>query len=470
MTETNVNIIKSNADTKQNNNLTDTSQENSDIKNDILKYENLIKLPSTLSRIYDPTDQNIKICADFLKGGGIVGMPTETVYGLAANALNVDACFKIFEYKGRPLTDPLIVHVNSIKMAKSISKMNKKTEELFDFLSREFWPGPLTMIVEADLNLISTKILANHTTVGLRFPSNVYAQKLIEFSGVPIAAPSANKFCHISPVNPYHVFEDFKEFDVKIINGGITNFCMESTVIKFEFIDDGKNESNKICVNKPYCKIIVLRLGAISHKQIQESLQNSKTPKFSSIRVEPLTKNKPENVKNLIEKQEKLKENSALIGNLITINKDAPGQFLRHYSPKIETFIYDEDEFYSEKKLEPEIIFIDFKGQLREKFGEKIRDFYVGKYTGSSGDEKGDKNSGLNFDLKNYFIELSAKGDPYEAQQNLYNALHIAENMSNKQCVVILNLEKYMEENAFKLTILDRMWKASSFKKINIKC
>ena len=104
----------------------------------------------------------------------------------------------------------------------------------------------MTLLV-ANLNLISKKILAGHDTVGIRFPTNPIAIKLIEYSGVPIAAPSANKFCHISPVNPYHVFEDFKEFPVKILNGGICKFRMESTVMK-------------ICQEEK--KIMIFRLGA----------------------------------------------------------------------------------------------------------------------------------------------------------------------------------------------------------------
>ena len=208
------------------------SIEEKEKEEDFLKYQELIKNPNILSRLYDPTEENIHKCAEYIKNGGIVGMPTETVYGLAANAFNVEACYKIFEYKGRPLTDPLIVHVSSIEMAKKIIIINQEIEELFNLLIKNFWPGPLTIVLKANLNLLSTKILAGNDTVGIRFPVNKIANKLIEYSGVPIAAPSANKFSHISPVNPFHVFEDFKEFPVKILNGGTSKFCMESTVMK----------------------------------------------------------------------------------------------------------------------------------------------------------------------------------------------------------------------------------------------
>ena len=101
------------------------SIEEKEKEEDFLKYQELIKNPNILSRLYDPTEENILKCAEYIKNGGIVGMPTETVYGLAANAFNVEACYKIFEYKGRPLTDPLIVHVSSIEMAKKIIIINK---------------------------------------------------------------------------------------------------------------------------------------------------------------------------------------------------------------------------------------------------------------------------------------------------------------------------------------------------------
>ena len=98
---------------------------------DIYKYLELVKDPNNLSRIYEPTEENIQLCAEYIKKGGIVGMPTETVYGLAANAFDVEACFKILHYKGRPLSDPLIVHVSSIQMAKKIVIIDEDIEELF---------------------------------------------------------------------------------------------------------------------------------------------------------------------------------------------------------------------------------------------------------------------------------------------------------------------------------------------------
>ena len=392
---------------------------------DIRKYEELIKNPNVLSRLYEPTFENIKECAEYIKKGGIVGMPTETVYGLAANAFDVDACFKIFEYKGRPLTDPLIVHVSSIEMAKNIIIINKEIEKLFNLLTKHFWPGPLTIVLPANLNLLSTKILAGKDTVGIRFPEHPIAKQFIELSGVPIAAPSANKFCHVSPVNPYHVFEDFKEFPVKILNGGVTNFCMESTVMK-------------ICYEEK--KILIFRLGAVSPDQIKNVLE--KDDNFKNYKIESLAKKNKistEELKKIHEKQGN--------DNSVTINQDAPGQFLKHYSPKLETYLYDGDDvkdYIKEIQVNNKIVFIDYKEIMKKKFlGQK----------------------GI---TEMNFLELSKEGDANIVMKNFYNYLHEAEKIPNMEYIIIIDLEKYMDENSHKLTLLDRMWKAATFKKAKL--
>ena len=401
------------------------SIEEKEKEEDFLKYQELIKNPNILSRLYDPTDENIRKCAEYIKNGGIVGMPTETVYGLAANAFNVEACYKIFEYKGRPLTDPLIVHVSSIEMAKKIIIINQEIQELFNLLIKNFWPGPLTIVLKANLNLLSTKILAGNDTVGIRFPVNKIANKLIEYSGVPIAAPSANKFSHISPVNPFHVFEDFKEFPVKILNGGTSKFCMESTVMK-------------ICYQEK--KLLIFRLGAVSPDDLKKVLDTD--DRFKNYKIECLAKK----IKISNEELKKIKEEKAQ-DNSLTVNQDAPGQFLKHYSPKLETYLYSGDdikEYLEEIKLNDKIVFIDYKEIMKNKF--------MGK--------KGIK--------ENNFLELSKEGDATKVMQNFYNYLHLAEKMEGMQYIIIIDLEKYMNDNSHKLTLLDRMWKAASFKKAKI--
>jgi len=145
----------------------------------------------TLAEILSPSESNLKICAEDIKNGKLVSFPTETVYGLGANALDVEAVKKIFEYKGRPLSDPLIVHVISTEMALSLVNVDQKTEELFQILASKYWPGPLTMILKANYNILNPIITANTGYVGVRFPNHNIAEKLISYSNLPIAAQTS---------------------------------------------------------------------------------------------------------------------------------------------------------------------------------------------------------------------------------------------------------------------------------------
>ena len=152
-------------------------------------------------------------------------MPTETVYGLGANALDAEACKSIFTTKGRPLTDPLIVHVHSIEQALDLADASEDVMMLFKVLAARFWPGPLTMVVKANLQKVPMMITADTGYVGLRMPNNEIALALLKESGVPIAAPSANKFGHVSPSKAEHVYNDFYlDSEVTILDGGPCNF------------------------------------------------------------------------------------------------------------------------------------------------------------------------------------------------------------------------------------------------------
>ena len=146
--------------------------------------------------------------------GKLVGMPTETVYGLGANALDAEACKFIFTTNGRPLTDPLIVHVCSIDQAHLfIDQKQENATNIFDLfyvLATQFWPGPLTIVVKANLDIIPSLITPESGFVGLRMPSNSIALELIRESELSIAAPSANKFGHVSPSKAEHVYNDFE--------------------------------------------------------------------------------------------------------------------------------------------------------------------------------------------------------------------------------------------------------------------
>lgn len=360
------------------------------------------------AEILESSDENIKICAEKIREGQVVGFPTETVYGLGANALNVEAVKKIFEYKGRPLSDPLIVHVTSVEMAKKLTDIDEDTHKLFKLLADKFWPGPLTMVLKANFDVISPILTANTQYIGIRFPNNEIAKKLIDESGVPIAAPSANKFCHVSPVNPFHVFEDFKEFPISIIDGGVCNFCMESTVVKI--LNDDK-------------KIQILRMGAIAPQELETVVKSLELEKVFTVEV--------------LKKVNQLTH----IGN----DQEAPGQFIKHYSPKLDTYILDEEELdnvlnISEYKPE-EIVYLDYNKILFNKFSL----------------------------FSNNFLELSEKGNPEEAMLNLYDSLRAAEKKENAKLIVLCDLSKHMIDSPHKNTLVDRVLKAAAYKKINLK-
>jgi len=162
-----------------------------------------------------------------LRKGNTVVFPTETVYGLGADAFNVEAIKKIFIAKGRPEDNPLIVHVSSKKQVKLLVT---EVPEVADKLMDEFWPGPLTLVMKKS-KLVSDFVTAGLDTVAIRMPDNEIALKLIELSGVPIAAPSANISGSPSPTSEEHVIDDLNGKVEYIILGGDTVVGLESTVL-----------------------------------------------------------------------------------------------------------------------------------------------------------------------------------------------------------------------------------------------
>ncbi len=165
--------------------------------------------------------------AELIRSGGIVAFPTETVYGLGANALDADAVRRVFEAKGRPSTSPLIVHVDSIEMARGLVRDWPASAEA---LARRYWPGPLTLVIEKQPHIPGI-VTAGLPTVGLRMPAHPLALSLIRAAGVPIAAPSANRFSELSPTTARHVRDGLGGLVDLILDGGHTEVGIESTVL-----------------------------------------------------------------------------------------------------------------------------------------------------------------------------------------------------------------------------------------------
>jgi L-threonylcarbamoyladenylate synthase len=175
----------------------------------------------------------IEIAAEILRSGGLVAFPTETVYGLGANALNTQAVEKIFEAKQRPAWDPLIVHIAGRAMLSSVvagASCGDALTASASALISAFWPGPLTLLLPR-AEAIPLIVTAGRPLVGVRMPSHPVAKALISAAGVPIAAPSANSFGRTSPTRADHVLEDLDGRIDAVLDGGETAHGLESTVV-----------------------------------------------------------------------------------------------------------------------------------------------------------------------------------------------------------------------------------------------
>ena len=219
----------------------------------------------------------IEEAAKIIKYGGIVAFPTETVYGLGADATNQLACLDIYKTKGRPNNNPLIIHVNSIEQVKIYAEFNDNAQIL-----SELWPGPLTMVLrkKTDSNLADC-VTAGLGTIAIRIPADNIAKDLIELSGCPIAAPSANKSGRLSPTSYSHVYNDFSDSIAIIGEQSLITYGLESTII------DLSSETPTI-----------LRLGFIT----------------------------PDMIENLLGKKVEIASKLSKI--------KAPGMLLKHYAPR----------------------------------------------------------------------------------------------------------------------------------------
>ena len=198
-----------------------------------------------------PEHPAIAEAAAILKRGGLVAIPTETVYGLGANALDAAAIARIFEAKERPSWDPLIVHVANLDM---ISEVAVELPEKARKLAERFWPGPLTLLLQRQPSLPLT-VTAGRETVAVRMPAHPVAQAVIATAGLPLAAPSANSFGHTSPTTAEHVLRDLDGRIDAVLDSGPTQIGVESTVL-----DPLRTPP------------VLLRPGGITREQLEELL------------------------------------------------------------------------------------------------------------------------------------------------------------------------------------------------------
>ena len=269
------------------------------------------------TRIIKPLNKSdLKKPAKFLRKGKLVAFPTETVYGLGANALDVDAVKKIFIAKGRPADNPLIVHIAD---KNDLKKLVRKIPEKAKILIEKFWPGPLTIVFEKK-EIVSNIVTARQKTVAVRMPKNKIALDLIKMARVPIAAPSANTSTRPSPTKAEHVFDDLNgKIDI-IVDGGKTDVGLESTVIDL---------TSKIPT--------ILRPGKITKEEIEK-----------------------------------------LIGKVFAKTKSgknvkSPGMKYKHYSPKAKVILASKKEIKKiSKKFKDKKIGIIFCGNSLEEYAKNI--------------------------------------------------------------------------------------------------
>lgn len=184
-------------------------------------------MPVPRPRIFRPTPANLDRLAATLQRGGIVGVPSETVYGLAADALDAKACAGIFRAKGRPSTDPLIVHLASARDLGKVAEINAAALKL----ASAFWPGPLTLVLPKKA-CVPDLVTAGKPTVAVRVPAHPLFRRLIRLAGTPLAAPSANPFGYISPTSAAHVRDGLANTELRaVLDGGDCTVGVESTIL-----------------------------------------------------------------------------------------------------------------------------------------------------------------------------------------------------------------------------------------------
>lgn len=202
------------------------------------------------------TPDLIEQAIEFSRLGGLIGLPTETVYGLAAPIDSEEQLKKIFETKERPLFDPLIVHIHHKEQALALCL---DWTPLCEALAESFWPGPLTLVLKRNPKTISSLITAGLDTVGIRCPAHPVAQEFLHRLGKPVAAPSANKFTKTSPTKAQDVIDAFQAQDVFVLDGGECEVGVESTIVLVE-----GNE------------LTILRKGMITADDLMEQMEKKK--------------------------------------------------------------------------------------------------------------------------------------------------------------------------------------------------
>jgi L-threonylcarbamoyladenylate synthase len=300
-----------------------------------------------LMAIASADDEHLGQAAALLRAGGVVAMPTETVYGLAADALNPRACATIFEVKGRPRFDPLIVHVADAAMLEQVCTAAALRDARVTALAQRFWPGPLTVVLPK-CEAIPDIVTAGLATVAVRVPAHPVARELIRRVGRPLAAPSANRFGCLSPTTAAHVQAQLGDRIPLILDGGPCAIGVESTIVD---------------LSRPDAPPRVLRPGGITMEALAQTLADldaASTPPASERRLHnPAGQAGPEtgwavegpgpgrmaNTRTFAKPQVRLVPtgDGTVSGDDPTAAPMAPGQLASHYAPHTPLRLLDQD-------------------------------------------------------------------------------------------------------------------------------
>lgn len=253
--------------------------------------------------------------ASLLKGGELVAFPTETVYGLGADATNLMAVAKIFAAKQRPANHPVIIHLGDLNQ---LNNWASEIPETAIKLAEKFWPGPLTLILHA-ADHVPPIITGGQKTIGIRMPDHPVARKLLTTFGGAIAAPSANRFGRISPTSAEHVIEELDDVVDLVLDGGVCPFGLESTIIDLTSI-------------KPR----ILRPGPITAEQISEALdetvvlENKNAPRVSGSMVSHYAPQTPMQIISSVEIEKKLPQLQKDYTNIVVMSRQPHPTYFPH--------------------------------------------------------------------------------------------------------------------------------------------
>lgn len=373
-------------------------------------------------------EKSLDEASSLLHEGKLVAFPTETVYGLGANAFDPKACLQIFAKKKRPLSDPLIVHIPSAEEALKLVELSERQRKVFDALSNKFWPGPFTLILPA-VSKIPKEVTGGTGWVGVRVPDHKAARTLLDHCKLPVAAPSANLFMHVSPTTAAHVFDDFFDQDLAILDDGQTTLGIESTILKIE------DESATF-----------LRLGSLAASDVSSYLQSLTGFEDYAFHIKRKLIKEPQTNQedSKVQKETEEANDHASKGNENTV--EAPGQFLKHYSPWIPLFTLSDNK--TEKVLRAE----DLKKTVFLDFG-------------------GSKSHLKNLVLR--YEDLSPSFSTKEAMTRFYFLLRAAETTKGAEYIVIVDIEGLSEtlkpeEKKHVAALADKIYRSCSGQSISI--